>query len=134
MPRRLAEGQAEHLTECLELIFGQLKSSPSFYLVAPVNHDNLVSYALFIESNDLTPDQLKRIGLELDEKLCNNFHYEYCRRLGQLEPVKVFHVQEMGSEVYFQEKNKTIRLGDIKTICLDKTFGWEGKFKGHFIN
>lgn len=52
----------------------------------------------------------------IDEALCANFHYDYCRRLGQLKAVRVFQLTgDPGREFLEESVQRGQRLGNIKT-------------------
>ena len=60
----------------------------------------------------------------IDTALRENFHYDYCRRLGQLKEVEVIVIQN-GARQYIDNCLRFgIRLGDIKPACLSNRQGW----------
>jgi hypothetical protein len=60
----------------------------------------------------------------LDAALRENFHYDYCRKLGQLKEVKVVVVQN-GNQQYIDNCVRFgMRLGDIKPTYLSNRQGW----------
>ena len=60
----------------------------------------------------------------IDTALRENFHYDYCRKLGQLKEVKVVIVQN-GAQQYIDNCVRFgMRLGDIKPACLSNRQGW----------
>jgi hypothetical protein len=61
---------------------------------------------------------------QIDAALRENFHYDYCRRLGQLEQVALVRVQD-GDRQYIENCLRFgMRLGDIKPACLSNRQGW----------
>jgi len=68
-------------------------------------------YVLYIKS--------KYMPEGVDEALRSNFHYDYCRKLGQLKPLKIFKLRGDPEREYI---NACIangqRLGDIKPALL----------------
>lgn len=71
---------------------------------------------------------------ELEKALCENYHYDYCRKLGQLKPLRLFRLtgdplQEYTAECLRQGK----RLGDIKTPVLSVYPDWDLIFKGEYL-
>lgn len=61
---------------CIE----SLQLNETFYLFAP-HKDH---YVLYIQSKELPSVQ------QVEKRLRQNFHYDYCRHLGQLKPIKLF--------------------------------------------
>jgi len=62
---------------------------------------------------------------EIDQKLRENFHYDYCRKLGQLEKVELVKIQN-GEQQYIDNCLRFgMRLGDIKPTYLSNKKGWE---------
>ena len=62
---------------------------------------------------------------EIDQKLRENFHYDYCRKLGQLEKVELVKIQN-GEQQYIDNCLRFgMRLGDIKPVYLSNKEGWE---------
>ena len=104
-------------------IFAKHGISPSFAMLAP-DDLNGFRYVLYLEQ-DRVVDELAR---EVDLVLCANFHYDYCRKLGQLEAVDVVYV-ENGSETYLKAcQARGQKLGNIKPSVLQKSTGWREWF------
>jgi len=60
----------------------------------------------------------------IDTALRENFHYDYCRKLGQLKEVDVVVIQN-GAQQYIENCVRFgMRLGDIKPACLSSKQGW----------
>jgi len=60
----------------------------------------------------------------VDQKLRENFHYDYCRKLGQLEKVELVKVKN-GEQQYIDNCLRFgMRLGDIKPTYLSNKEGW----------
>jgi hypothetical protein len=131
----------------LERLFARHRLQPSFALVAPERSaGELLRYALYVELPDARslpgssglpvssdfpgasdrpgfPD-LAALARELDGALCENFHYAYCRRLGQLAPPRVTTV-EGGQERYLRAcQNQGQKLGNVKPAALQKAIHW----------
>ena len=61
---------------------------------------------------------------ETDRKLRENFHYDYCRQLGQLEKVEFVKIRN-GEKQYIDNCLRFgMRLGNIKPTCLSNKEGW----------
>ena len=123
------------VSSCLTHVFSQHDLKPAFYMIAPVNgHDHSVSYALFFEDNSISDEYAGQIVLEVESKLRDNFHYDYCRKLNQLKRLKLFRIKNMAKEIFYREKMKqTIKMGDIKAVYLDHQSNWQDVFDGNFI-
>jgi hypothetical protein len=64
---------------------------------------------------------------KIEKGLCENFHYNYCRKLGQLQCVEIVKIQN-GEQQYIDNCLRFgMRLGDIKPIYLSNREGWEFK-------
>ena len=107
----------------LKNIMETYKQKIDFYMFAP----NKNHYILFIKTD-------KKINVQdLENKLRENFHYDYCRKLGQLKAIKVFTLTGQPEKEYIQAcQNKNQKLGNIKMIALSKESGWENIFNGYF--
>jgi hypothetical protein len=98
-----------------EMHVRRVVSSNGFSLLVP-NQDR---YVLYTETETDAND--------LDAALRENFHYDYCRKLGQLKEVEVVLVQN-GAQQYIDNCVRFgMRLGDIKPTCLSGRQGWEFK-------
>ncbi|HYI12541.1 MAG TPA: GH3 auxin-responsive promoter family protein [Thermoanaerobaculia bacterium] len=88
------------------------------------------AYALFIESD--APDA-SLIGAvdTLEASLRENIHYDYCRRLGQLDALTLFRIRRDGVATYLTSDGA--KLGDVKPTALDRRGGWGGRFEGEFV-
>lgn len=83
-------------------------------------------YVLFIES-DAPSSALVDASHRLDMALRENVHYDYCRRVGQLEDLTPFRIAGDGSATYLASGEQ--RLGDVKLASLDRRRGWSGRFR-----
>lgn len=120
-----------HVNKCFEKLFMNLDISPKFFLLAPAKSNGGISYCLFLECDGLNDKLLGEILFQLEELLCNNFHYDYCRKLGQLNDLLLFKIKSEGKDAYLkQTMNDGVKAGDVKTLSLSKNFGWERYFEG----
>lgn len=121
----------QFVANVLEDLFCEHGVSPIFAMLAPDNSQQNFHYTLYLE---LAPNQRSRDGLadlahDLDQKLCQNFHYGYCRKLGQLAEPEIFWIDQGAKEAYLYAcQAKGQRLGDIKPSPLQKTTGWGNYF------
>ncbi len=122
----------EHfVAETLDKIFHKHGLSPVFAMLAPDDATEDFRYTLYLEH----PSDLQSIGMltglraDLDGNLRRNFHYNYCRELGQLAYPKIFLVAQGGMETYLEAcQSRGQRLGNIKPPTLEKTTGWGNYF------
>lgn len=92
-----------------------------FAMLAP-KEDHYVLYA----EEDLNPR-------EIDHRLQSNFHYDHCRQLGQLKPLRLFKLTGNPEQEYVSEmQRQNQRLGDIKLTPLSLQKHWDHVFKGEY--
>ncbi len=111
--------------ECGDELFARHRLEPSFWLLAP---DGAARYTLFVQ---LPAGSVTGLGEELDELLRRNYHYDYCRRLGQLESCRVLRIaSEVDAAGAFLAHRvaRGQRLGEIKPAVLDLDDGWADVF------
>jgi len=88
------------------------------------------SYVLFSRFDSVLSNELLiEIEVMLDERLRENFHYDYCRKLGQLESVRIIQFKEIAKselvKIYQQSLlDEGMRLGDIKDSIFSKKTRW----------
>ena len=118
-------------------IFEEYGINPVFYMMAPeVNSKGQYFYTLFLEYDASLIDKkmISRMEDELEERLCSNYHYAYCRRLDQLKPSRIFNIKAEGLETYLETcRQSGQKLGDIKPVTLHTKTGWKDKFQGQLI-
>ncbi|MCP4413736.1 MAG: GH3 auxin-responsive promoter family protein [Gammaproteobacteria bacterium] len=127
---------AQHVSDVLLKISAQYDYQASFQLLAPESIDNSYSYTLYL-SMDISPENISSLAHDLDEGLSENYHYRYCRSLGQLAHPRVFLLDEaahINHIKYLEQRTKNTRLGDIKPTCLDKGLNWSKHFQGEYIS
>ena len=74
-------------------------------------------------------EQIARAANYIDEKLHENFYYDYARRLGQLAPVRPLRVRD-GARSYVDAAMRLgQRAGDIKLPVLERRDGWNKAFR-----
>jgi hypothetical protein len=103
---------------------------PRFALIAPDLTANPPGYTLYLESDVQPPARLNR---KLEELLSSNPNYRYCRTLGQLAPIRVFHALTPMFPLYVQRcRDMGQRLGDVKPLSLSSRAGWSDVFRGQY--
>ena len=111
-----------------------------FWMVAPErNGDVSPSYTVFVQATPqsvMSDGDLQSVCLEIEKGLRENYHYDYCRRLGQLGALRIFVVEQSTNahETYLSVcSEQGQRLGDIKPSALHQFQHWSEKFQGRFI-
>jgi hypothetical protein len=129
-------GKADHISDwfgekleerfvarVLSDVFAKHNISPAFAMLAPDDEDGF-RYVLYLENETQTNSLVD----DLDNALRENFHYDYCRKLGQLESIQVLYVTQ-GTETYLIAcQMHGQKLGNIKPSALQKTVGWKKWF------
>lgn len=109
----------EKLTE--EFVRGALKKlgiNGSFCLLAPYGK----RYRLYTTAENIASEVL-------DTALREGFHYDYCRRLGQLDCAEVVQIMGDPNRDYIEKlTDDGMRTGDIKPAVLSSRSGWENYF------
>lgn len=112
----------------------------AFWMMAPQwAVDARPFYTLFIQFDAGTvidEGQLQGLAHEIDETMQESYHYEYARRLGQLDGCCLF-VIAPDSDAYHTYLTVCTglgqRLGDIKPTALHAYQGWSREFMGKFV-
>lgn len=109
----------EKLTE--EFVRGVLKKlgiNGSFCLLAPCGN----RYRLYTTAENIASEAL-------DTALREGFHYDYCRKLGQLDRAEVVRITGDPNKNYIEKLTADgMRIGDIKPAVLSSRGGWENYF------
>jgi hypothetical protein len=127
---RMADRFGEKLNEgfvagVLAQLFARYGLHPRFSLLAPAELPTGVRYVLYLELEQPLPDGLAQA---LDQALAANFHYDYCRRLGQLAAAQVQLIRHGAQHYLAVCQARGQRLGAIKPAVLDPQPGWEEHF------
>jgi len=97
----------------------------SFYFVAPEIQPGESYYTLFIYSDkDVDVANLEEL---LEAGLCENFHYQHCRKLGQLSHAQVQCVGKSALAKFYEAIQSTTHLGAMKQLVLRKDINWKSK-------
>lgn len=124
---KITEGFA---ADVLRSLCDRLEIDARFVMLAPHCEQVPASYVFFIEAATL-PGRLADL---LDDALCANPHYRYCRMLGQLAAASVFNVREDGYGAYARRLSASgQRLGNIKPCALSALTDWHRVFHGQFV-
>jgi hypothetical protein len=114
--------------ELLEKIFHDFQLQPAFAMMAP-EWDQPPAYHLFLEAPEMSCQIVEKLVTCLEMRLLENPHYAYCRRLGQLGPVRVAFLKSGASQGYV-ERCAALgqRRGSIKPTVLHAKSGWSAWF------
>jgi hypothetical protein len=123
-----------HVRQALDRLLQRYALRPEFVMVAYEERAGKPSYILFIEAPAAPAPLLSRLAADLELALQENFHYRYCRELGQLQPLGLFRIDRNGLETYLSVcQAQGQRAGDIKPMALHRLEGWSGYFQGSRI-
>lgn len=130
-----------HIGCALKAVFKEYSLAPSFYMVAPekelFNHSHF--YAVFLQfasPNNRSKGMLESLNEAIERKLQENYHYKYCRNLGQLSKLRIFMINPEFDvqETYLRTQQAfSQRIGGIKTATLSSKTGWSKIFGGNFV-
>ncbi len=121
------------VTQSLENALMACPVSFSFLLIAPEKWDDTQGYVLFIETPE-AKTKLLALSRQLERLLCANVHYEFAVKMGQIEPLTVFLVQQDGQKNYLKRCMASgQKMGDIKPLSFDPRPDWEKVFNGDFL-
>jgi hypothetical protein len=117
-----------HVSRVLQDAFDGLGMSPSFAMLACETEQATPGYVLYIDTDER--DELLEQGVGMVETgLCENFHYDYARRLGQLGEVRAVRVEGAAESYTAASVRNGQRAGGIKPLALDRRNGWGRVFR-----
>jgi hypothetical protein len=120
---------------CLERARKEAGIETGFCMLAPDSSNGRPCYTLYAEapSMDKQGERAAALLSRLENLLCENYHYDYARRLGQLAPPRLFLVSADGRSDFIKAKAADgMRLGDVKMRALDSGRLWSSLFKGGY--
>jgi len=109
----------------------QIKAS--FIMVAP-EWGQSPSYVVFLQSPDGHTERFTYMVSWMEGRLLSQYHYAYCRQLGQLGPLRGFRIEGNAEETYLrfcQEQGQ--KMGTAKQAALHRSVGWSSRFPGTFV-
>jgi GH3 auxin-responsive promoter len=117
-----------HVRRILEELLGDFQLQPSFAMMAP-EWGQPPAYVLFLEAPLSSSRILENLASRLEAQLLENYHYAYCRRLGQLGPARAVLARSRASELYL-ERCALLgqRRGSVKPTALHAKSGWSEWF------
>jgi len=93
-------------------------------MLAPSQQESL-RYVLFLQGATSETD----LAVRLDNKLTQNPHYAYCRRLGQLAAPRIFQITSDAGESYLRRcVAMGQRAGAVKAVAFASPHGLGGLF------
>ncbi|HEX9926491.1 MAG TPA: GH3 auxin-responsive promoter family protein [Anaerolineae bacterium] len=123
-----------HVRQALDKLLSRQGIPARFAMLACEEEEGRHAYTLFIEANGVLDETLLRLGQALEIELRDNYHYRYCRDLGQLEALRVFRIDGGALDTYLAAcQSHGQRAGDIKPIALHRLGGWAAAFRGRMI-
>lgn len=123
-----------HVQEALDAALAEHDISPEFAMVSFDDAESGPAYALFVESNRASDRALLSSGTDLEKSLRQNYHYSYCRDLGQLDALRVFRIESGARHVYVKVCHENgQRIGGLKLSALNNLAGWSESFSGRFL-
>jgi hypothetical protein len=120
----------ERVGAVLDAVFREFAVEPAFAMIAPEWEGAPPAYVLFMETPELTAARFDELVRRVEARLAEGYHYAYCRRLGQLGPLRGFRVRRGGSRTYL-ERCAALgqRRGSIKPTALHREPGWSAWFE-----
>ncbi|MCG8338335.1 MAG: GH3 auxin-responsive promoter family protein [Proteobacteria bacterium] len=127
----------QFVAEVLQETFQSINAEFPFFMLAPETAtDGEFFYTLFLEAGETFPTTgLSRLGVQVEHRLKKNYHYNYCRDLGQIKALRIFRIEgQNGEQSYLKACEQSgQRLGDIKPVVLHPKTGWSSVFTGKYI-
>lgn len=121
-----------HVARVLESTFREFCLTPAFAMLACDAARSVPAYVLYIDAK-VSEDRLRDVARSLDEKLEENFHYRYARRLGQLGPLRIFAARSAEASYVAACTARGQLAGDVKHVALDPRGDWTSQFQGEFV-
>lgn len=123
-----------HVRQALDSLLQRYALDAAFAMVACEQYDRHYAYTLFIEAPASPNAVLQALGHDLEILLQANYHYRYCRDLGQLQALRVFRITQDGQADYLAQcQRHGQRAGDIKPVALHQHPGWVQAFRGSLL-
>ena len=123
-----------HVQQVLDTVLARFAPRPAFAMLAFETEAREHAYTLYIEAQEQPDETLCSLGAEVEAALAENYHYRYCRVLGQLHPLRVFRVEGGALESYLEAcQERGQRAGDVKPVALHHLEGWSCVFRGRTL-
>ena len=127
-----------HIGRVLQTVFRAHELIPRFAMMVPLQSP--AGYRLYLELNEGTGNQAAMFGMlgEIESGMCENPHYQYALKLGQLQPLEIQVVDEPQARLWQTYERVLLargqRAGEIKPAALDSWIGWEKEFESEKNN
>jgi hypothetical protein len=106
-----------------------------FFMLSPVLIETKAFYTCFIYPMNDKAFPFMQFANYIDEKLKQNFHYQYAREIGQLGRIRIFKLQNDPIEAMINYIESTgTKRGDIKLYPLSSKTVWADYLKGGFVD
>jgi hypothetical protein len=117
------------VAQAIHAVTANLLSQPRFAMLAPDEDCRGCHYTLYVEGD--VPAQM---GDWLEKFLCENIQYAWCRKLSQLQPSRIFRIENAGYETFIlRQQLDGKRIGEIKPCALSVENGWTQRFRGSYL-
>jgi len=114
----------QHVRAALAGLLTRYAITPDFVMLTCAEEGDQYAYTLLIEADGVPDHMLGQLARDLDAAFATNYHYRYCRDLGQLAALRVCRVVD-GHERYLAATiTRGQRAGDIKPPLLPQGAGW----------
>lgn len=114
----------QHVREALADLLTRYAITPDFVMLTCAEDGDQHAYTLLIEADDVPDHRLSLLARDLDAALATNYHYHYCRDLGQLAALRVCRVVDGHERYLATTMARGQRAGDIKPPLLPQGSGW----------
>lgn len=123
---------AHHVQEVIDRACDGHDLDPAFAMLAPDDR-SLPGYTLFLQA-DAADGKLRDVAQRVETGLRDNYHYDYCRRLGQLDRLRLFRVTGDARATYLERCVEAgQRAGDVKPTPLHSSTDWTHHFEGQAV-
>ena len=129
---------AAHVERVLREAWDRRGTAPEFQMLAP--HQPPAEppcYVWYVRKAGLDERLLSELAHEIDSSLRENFHYDHCRNLRQLGPLRVFVIGDEESPASERRLAHLAalgrKLGTVKPSVLEKDHRWSSVFAGRFL-
>jgi len=123
---------ARHVHRVLDAACDAHDFAPTFAMLAP-DERTPPGYTLFLQA-DAADATLRDVAGCVEAGLRDNYHYDYCRRLDQLGPLRLFRVTGDARGPYLERcMARGQRAGDVKPTALHPASGWSDHFDGRVL-
>jgi hypothetical protein len=117
------------VAQSIQETMADLSLTPRFALLAPDESGMKKCYTLYAEG-----EVQSELAPRLDVLLMKNPHYAWCRKIGQLQALRLFHIKTGGHKIFLDhEFSRKKRLGEIKPIALSLQSDWTQVFDGNYL-